>query len=160
MTHQLMPFPPFHKKSPCRNVKDTQTEKSPKVRPHKTQKPSRFLVCGSDNSGVLRGTCQLSGARLGGAPSARAAATGAGLASETTTAALAARAGRLVPTAAAASAGTSSSSVVVGAAIGVGLGTALLNDDVLAVHGVGVGSHGGGVPGLRLELDEGAVLER
>jgi hypothetical protein len=35
----------------------------------------------------------------------------------------------------------------------------LLNDDVLAIHGVGVGGDSGVVAGLGLELDESAVLE-
>jgi hypothetical protein len=108
---------------------------------------------------TLGGACQLSSTGLGSSPSAgAAAATTPRLAGETTAAtALGAGPGRFEPTTATAG-GTAPRSVVVGAAVGVSLGAALLNDDVLAVHSVGIGGDGGVVTGLGLELDESAVL--
>lgn len=109
---------------------------------------------------TLGGSCQLGSTGLGSSPSAAraATATAAGLAGEATTTALAAGTRRAVEPAAATTAGTAARSVVVGTAVGVSLGAALLNHDVLAIHSVGVGGESGSISGLSLELDESAVL--
>lgn len=109
---------------------------------------------------TLGGSGQLGSTGLGSSPRAAraAAATTPGLAGEATTAALAAGPSGALKPAAATTAGAAARGVVVGAAVGVGLGAALLNHDVLAIHSVGVGGESGSVSGLGLELDECAVL--
>jgi hypothetical protein len=115
---------------------------------------------------TLSGRCQLGSADLGSAPSTAGTTTAAtaaapGLAGEATTAAaLAAGPGRLKSATATTTASTSASSVVVGTTICVGLGAALLNHNVLAVHNVRVGGHSGLVSSRGLELDESAVLDK
>lgn len=83
------------------------------------------------------------------------------LASESTTAAaLAAGATALEATTATASGTATSSGSVVATSEGSGLGATLLNNNVLAINGVGVGGNGGIITGLGLELDESAVLKK
>ena len=101
---------------------------------------------------------QLGGAGLGTTTSTRGTAASTRLSREATTAgSRAARAARLESAAAAGGGGTTGVAVVA-ASIGVGLGASLLNDDVLAVDGVGAGAQGGVIAGLCLEFDKGAVL--
>ena len=110
------------------------------------------------SSNPLSARYQLGSASLGTTAPTRGTAASTRLAGEATTAgSRAARAARLEPATAAGGGGTTGVAVVA-ASIGVGLGTSLLNDDVLAVDGVGAGAQGGVVAGLGLEFDKGTVL--
>lgn len=75
-----------------------------------------------------------------------------------TAAALAAGATTLEATTATASGAATSRGSVVATSEGSGLGTTLLDNNVLAIDGVGVGGNGGVITGLGLEFDESTVL--
>jgi hypothetical protein len=112
---------------------------------------------GGSQFGTSRSGRQLGGTDLRSSPSTETATATPGLAAKSAAAALASSPRGLIP-ATTAAAGTTPRSVVIGAAVRVGLRAALLYDNVLAVHSMGVRRNSGVVSRLRLELDKRAVL--
>lgn len=99
-----------------------------------------------------RGLSSRGTATVGSAAATRLAAE------STAAAALAARATTLEATTATSSSTATVRGTVVATTEGGRLGATLLNNNVLAVDGVGVGGNGGVVTGLGLEFNESAVL--
>ena len=114
----------------------------------------RAALGGARHLGVTTSSRSTSAAR-----SSPATTTAPGLPGETPSgASLAARTSGLITTTSTASPNAASGGVVVASSVSIGLGPALLNRDLFAIHGVRVGGDRSIVAGLGCELNEGTVL--